>query len=363
MLDLAVVNSPLVPQLGGILANNFALSSQDGILAGREMLMRFVEVGVASQRWMCPMTFTGNPGNNSANGGYKEFPGLDLLIGANKVDAVAGTTCPSLNSKILDFDYNDVQDTNAQWSMQRVITHLTRYMRDKAEKQSMGGVEWVLVMRKGLFDAIVDVWPCDYMSDRCQAGPNSNATLRSAITNDFAIKMREGMRNGKYLLVDERPFPVICDPCIAEETYADNTDVPNGAYSSDIYMVPLSIRDGAFPATFWEFYDYGQGAMPAVRDARATPFFWSDAGRYLWSIKSPDNWCLEAIVKYEPRLRLMTPQLAARITNVVYTPQFGLHFDDILPTQPYFLNGGISTGYPPSSPYSEWNTAGPGISA
>lgn len=353
-LDGRLVNSPLVNQLGGIVAQKFALSNQQGILAGREMVIRIMEVGVAFQRWLCPTVFTGNPTNNAAGGGYKEFPGLDVLIGTNKVDAISGQACPSLYSTIRDYNYNDVQDVNAPWNMVRLMTTFLRYLTKKAVQQNMDPVQFALVMRSGMFNALVDVWPCEYLSDRCQF-PNTNAGGNLTVNDMTSVDMRDRLRNGSYLLIDGKNIPVIQDDCIDESTAADDANVPVGGYMSDIYIVPLTARGGTLESMFWEFYDYRAATMPAIRDAMANVFFWSDSGRYMWSIKSPDNWCLELISKIEPRIRLLTPQLAGRITNAVYTPDFGMHFDDPLPKDPYWLDGGVPTGYPGPSPFSEWN--------
>jgi hypothetical protein len=358
-MDQRLVNTPLVNNLAGIFQQNFGFNNPTSFMAADEMQIRLLEVAVAYQRWFCPTTYTGNPTNNSAGGGYKEFPGLDLLIGTNKIDAVSGTTCPSLYSTIRDFAYNDVQDVNAANNMIRLMKSLLRYINRKAEQQNMDTLDLALVMRSNLFDALVDVWPCGYATDRCQT-QETNAGLRVTINDLNNPELRDDMRNGRYLLVDGRRVRVILDDCITEEEATDNASVPNGAYSSDIYIVPLSARGGSVRTMWWEYYDYRQGTMPAVQDARAGVFFWSDAGRFMWSVKSPDNWCLEMISKVEPRLRLATPQFAARITNVVYVPDYGLHYDDPLPSQDYWLNGGNPSGYPEPSPYSEWNTDGPG---
>lgn len=92
--DLRLVNSPLVNSMAGLMQNFYGLRNQGAILAGNEMAMRMSEVAVAFQRWYCPTVYTGNPSNNSNGGGYKEFPGLDLLISTGKVDALTGASCP-----------------------------------------------------------------------------------------------------------------------------------------------------------------------------------------------------------------------------------------------------------------------------
>lgn len=355
-LDLNLVNSPLVNQLGGIMMQRFALNRQQGILAGREMLMRIVEVGVAYQRWLCPTTFTGNPTNNSAGGGFKEFPGLDLLVARNQVDAVNGQACPSLYSDLKDYNFVDVQDNNAPYNIVHVLTQMYRFIRHKAITQNMWPADLRFVMRTGLFDAIADVWPCEYMTYRCQFSAESGDSNASQNINDMAaVTFRDAMKTGKFLKIDGVNVPVITDDCITEETQADNAAIPLGSFSSDIYLLPFSIRNKSFKTLFWETYDYRAGTIPAIQDANATNFFWTDGGRFLWGLKAPDNWCLELISKIEPRIRLLTPQLAGRLQNVVYTPL--QHFDDPLPSSEYWIDGGVPTGYPGPSPFSPWNPA------
>ena len=355
--DLQVVNGPLVEQMGGLMSNFFGLSNQNSILAGREMVARMVEVGVAYQRWFCPQVFTGNPANSAAGGGYKEFTGLDLLIGTNKVDAVTGQTCPSLYSDVKDFVYREVDSTDDP-DLVKTITTMMRILQSKASKQGLGPADIRIVMREPLFYAITEVWPCKYNSYRCTTTPT---TVVAGFDTLQAIAMRDAMRMGQYLIVDGRQVPVILDDCIGEENHADNGTIPVGGFASDIYFVPFSARGGSIRTLFWEYYDYSKDVMPDISGLGGGTYFWSVGGVFLWGLKPPDNWCLEVISKVEPRLILRTPQLAGRLTNVVYVPL--QHTDDPLPSQDYFVNGGVVTGYPSPSPFSEWNAAGPGVPA
>jgi hypothetical protein len=353
-MDLNLVNDPLVNQMGGLMQNFFGLNGQSAALAGREMLMRFIEVGVAYQRWFCPQVYTGNPANSSAGGGYKEFMGLDLLISTNKVDALAGTSCPSLYSDIKSFGYRQISSTTDP-DIVRTITTMMRILNRRAEQNNMAPADIRIVMREPLFYELTRVWPCQYNTDGCSA----TATLEAG--SDAQVRFRDEMRNGKFLLVDGRRVPVILDDCIMEENHADNGAIPIGGFASDIYFVPFTAMGGNIRTLYWEHYDYRQDTLPSVVDARASQFFWSDGGAFLWGLKAPDNWCLEVISKVEPRLILRTPQLAGRLTDVVYVPL--QHTNDPLPSQDYWLNGGVSTGYPTKSPFSEFNLSGPGIGA
>jgi len=359
-LDLNLENSPLVNQMGGLMQGFTGLNNQQSILAGREMVMRMVEVGVAFQRWICPTVFTGNPTNNAAGGGYKEFPGLDVLIGTSKVDAVAGTACPSLYSDVKDFVYRQVDDSGDP-DIVKTITTMVRILNRKAVQQNLAPLDLRIVMREPLFYHLTEIWPCRYITYRCDNIDGSNIDPVGSFSVESMFQMKVDMRNGQYLLVDGRRIPVIIDDCITEENHADNGTIPVGGFSSDIYFVPFSARGGTIRTLYWEYFDYRTGTLPAVNDIRGTQYFWSDGGVFMWGVKPPDNWCIEAISKVEPRLILRTPQLAGRLQNVVYVPL--QHTDDPLPSQDYHVNGGISTGYPLPSPYSDWNPGGPGIPA
>lgn len=356
-MDLQVVNGPLVDQMAGLMSGFFGLRNQTAILAGREMVSRLVEVGVAYQRWFCPTVYTGNPGNNSAGGGYKEFPGLDLLISRTKIDALTGTACPSLYSDVKDFGYRQVSSTTDP-DIVRTLTTMFRILNRKAEQQNLAPVDIRIVMREPLFYELTRVWPCQYNTDGCSVGQSNT----QEVNMNENVRFRDDMRNNKYLLIDGRRVPVITDDCIMEDNRADNAAIPIGGFSSDIYMVPFSARGGTIQTLYWQYYDYRNDVIPGASDVRAAPtFFWSDNGVFLWGLKAPDNWCVEVISKTEPRLILRTPQLAGRLQNVVYVPL--QHTDDALPSQDYFVNGGVSTGRPFPSPYSEWNLQGPGPGA
>lgn len=359
-MDLNLLNGPLVEQMGGLMQGFYGLTGQTGILAGREMVARLVEVGVAFQRWFCPVVYTGNPTNNSAGGGYKEFPGLDLLIGRSKIDALTGQACPSLYSDIKNFSYKEV-DTVVAPDIVRTITTMMRILKSKAAQQGLAPVDIRMVMRDELFYALTEVWPCRYITYRCANIDNASVIDPvGSYSVESMFRMKNEMRSGSFLWVDNVQVPVIIDNCIGEENHADNGTIPAGCFASDIYFVPFSARGGTIRTIYWEYYDYRNDVLPAAGDVRATPtFFWSDNGVFLWGLKAPDNWCIEVIAKVEPRIILRTPQLAGRLQHIAYCPL--QHTDDPLPSQDYHVNGGVTTGHPGPSPFSEWNTGGPGF--
>lgn len=345
-LDLNLVNPPLLQAGGnGMTAPN--VPGNPDLM--RETLVRFMEVGVAFQNQLIPQLYTGNPANNSAGGGYKEFPGLDILIGTSKVDAITGQTCPSLYSDIKDFNYDKV-DVNAGFTIVNVLTYMMRQLRWNSERMLMSPTEWVIVMRPGLFYELSAIWPCNYLTYRCANRDTANIDPVGSYSSTDAINMRDSMRNGNFITIDGIQYPVVLDDGIVEDSNTTNARVDNTCFASDIYVVPL--RSAGMQVTYWEYLDYSQGAMPAAAEGNISDFYWTDGGKFLWHKQPPLNWCVRWLAKIEPRVILLTPHLAGRITNVQYCPL--QHTRDSINTDPYWTDGGVTTRTGPSL-YSDWN--------
>lgn len=349
--DLQIVNSPLVNQMGGLLQNIFpSVSGDQAIKVGKEMLIRMIEIGVAYQRWFCPQVYTGNPANSSAGGGYKEFMGLDLLISRTKIDAETGQACPSLYSDVKDFNYKSIEST-AEPDIYRTLSTMMYILERKAIQQNLNPATFALVMRSQLFWELTRFWPLKYNTE---GGGLSQAGIDNLFMEN--VRMRDAMRDGQYLTINSKNYRVILDDCIMEE-YGGS--VPLGGYASDIYIVPLSARGGAIRTMYWEYFDFRTNVLPQMQGLPV--WFWSDDGVFLWTMGAPKNWCLDVSSQVQPRMILRTPQLAGRLQNVVYIPL--QHTDDPLPSQPYHVNGGVKTGRPFASPFSEYNLSGPGVGA
>lgn len=359
-MDLQLLNGPLVNNMGGLMRDFFGLNDQAAALAGNDVVMRMVEVGLAFQRWFCPQVYTGNPANSSAGGGYKEFPGLDLLISTTKVDALTGTSCPSLYSDIKSFGYKTV-DSTADPDIVKTITTMMRVLKRRAAQQNMAPADIRMVMREDLFYHLTEVWPCRYITYRCDNIDGSNIDPVGSYSVESMFRMKVEMRQGNYLLVDGFQVPVILDDCLPEENHADNGAIPIGGFASDIYFVPFSASGGNIRTLYWEYFDFN-GPNAAIPSMQGLPkYFWSDGGVFLWTMLTPKVWCVDFAAKVEPRLILRTPQLAGRLTDVTYVPL--QHTNDPLPSQDYFVNGGVVGGRPFPSPFSEWNLGGPGPGA
>lgn len=348
-LDLRLVNDPLVSEMGGLFPN---LPAQSQILAGQEMLARMLEVGVAFQNKLTKQLWTGNPANNSAGKGYMEFPGLEILIGTTKVDALTQIDCPSLDSLVLNFNYGLVDASGLSPDIVHVMTSVYRDRNRIAEGTNMNPVEFAWVMRHDAFYEIASVWPCSYLTYRCQFRAQDGTQVNNVNASD-QVAMRDAMIAGRYLLIDGKQVPVIIDDGIEEEDEGDVAAINGGEFASDIYLIPLTVV-GGMAATYWEVFDFENGALQAAQQAGYATEFWTDDGRFFWVRKPVLNWCVQLMAKIEPRVILHTPQLAARINNVKYRPL--IHSRDSLPTDNYFVNGGVTTARAAPSFFADWNS-------
>lgn len=353
--DLSFMNNPLVGGIGGVTTPG---GTDGGPGAGglrREVFMRMLELGVEFQQWMSRKLYEGNPANNTGGGGYREFPGLDILVGTTKIDALTGTPCPSLASDIKDFNYGNIGVAGSgDTQIVNVLSYMMRYLRYNAEHMNFGSVSWTFVMRPAAFWELTAAWPCAYMTYRCATSAGNTGNVDAA----DMVAMRDDMRNGNYILIDGIRYPVILDSTIREDTNTTNSSVPNTAFASDIYILPLAVR-GNIPVLYWELFDYRTSLEIAGDGNLARNFFWTDGGRYMWHIKPPTAFCIQYMAKIEPRVILRTPQLAGRLLNVLYRPL--QHERDVFPTDPYQVNGGVSGGRARQALYSDWNPTTPAI--
>lgn len=292
------------------------------------------EMAVAWSRDFAKEFYTGNPANNTSGGGRKYYYGLDSLINTGYRDAETGVACAAADSTVRSFGNLDLAANGG--TLVRTITNIYRNLRIIAKRAGLDPVEWAISMPWAMFYELTEVWPCSYLTYRCSVTGNNQV---GAGASDL-ITMRDDMRGdifnntGQYLLIDGQKVRVVLDDAI------DEPGVGAGTFRSSIYFVPLRVL-GNTPVTFWEHVDYDMpgGAMDMARVmAPDGQFATSDGGRFLWHRKPANNFCVQMLAKTEPRLLLLTPFLAARLTNVQYTPI--AHERSGFTDSAYFVNGG-----------------------
>ncbi len=289
------------------------------------------------------LLYDGNPTNTAGATGYIEYNGFDKIINTGYQDAFIQQACPAADSTIVDFGSSPITGNENQIVTDIVETYA--YLEHLSFQVGLNPVQWVLAMRWEMFRQLSSIWPCVYMTYRCTFGQSQNAT--NFVSAEMQVKMRDDMRNGQYggndvgtpyLLIDGKPVAVVIDDNITESVPAANV------FMSDIYFIPLTVRGGQ-SVTWMEFFDLNApGGMREATEAMAPEgaFQIVGNGRYWLHRKPPTNECLQVRLGAKPRLIMRTPFLAARLTNVKYSPPL-FHARSPFPDSPYyFVDGGAT---------------------
>jgi hypothetical protein len=234
----------------------------------------------------------------------------------------------------------------------RNFVEATRDRRLLAEQIQFGPVVHAWVMRRQLFLALTEVWPCAYYTYRCYAAsPTGNAT--AFVDTNTQVAMRDAMRAGQYLLIDGTQVPVIIDNTMEE------LNVGAGNFQSSACLVPLA-APGSFSETggmlsYMEYFDYRgpYGMQSALGDMAPDQIYKvSGDGRFAMMLLSPQSFCRQVLMRTRKRLVMRTPFLAARIDNIRYNVY--IHERDYEPGTSFFYDGG-NTSFPGASFYSNWS--------
>jgi hypothetical protein len=330
-LDLRLLNNPFqdLPDALPVNVNDLFRS---------RVAKALVEALNALRRDYCGLVYSGNPANTaSSTGGYLEYNGLDRLINTGYRDVKTNTACPAADSRVVSFGGLNVLSNGGE--AVDTIVELYADRRHLAEQVGLTGVQWAFVMRRGLFRALTQVWPCTFATYRCKtAAPNSDAVVN--VDGMEAAKMIDEMRRGSYLYIDGEEVPVIIDDCLTEQNPV------SGTFESDLYLVPYrapQLTETGGQALYMEYFDYngpygmrdeirrfgveGQGEYRTSADGRYAIFFLAGSG-----------FCKQVLMRTRKRLILELPFLAARLTDMRYTLRF--HERNPFPGGQYHYNGG-----------------------
>jgi hypothetical protein len=310
---------------------------------------QMVLISILFQRALVPMVWAGNPTNNTAGGGYAEFPGLDMLIGTGKIDAVTGVRCAALDSDIKEFNYGSIY--GAAPDIVQYMSMLEWQLRNNARGMGLEPVDWVWCMRPETWFELTEIWPIRYNTGRQNLVTPTNTMIMTDGREN--VNDRDRMRGQMQIPVNGNWYPVIVDDGIVEESHDDNPLlIADGEFASDISFVPL--RAAGMTTLYWETKDW-RGVPSQISMLQPTNPYWvSDGGRYMWTMEKL-NWCFYLMGKIEPRIILRTPQLAGRIQHVKCAPL--QHLRNPFPDSgsPSFFFKGGNESYAAPTYYSEWN--------
>jgi hypothetical protein len=302
------------------------------------------------------MLWAGNPASNA--GGYEEFTGFDLLINTGKQDALTGIACDALDS-VVDTFGNDVVGATGSASIVAAISGLVRSIRYRIMSAgfSTDGAVIDIVMHPTLWDCVADAWACEY---------GVNCATGAAATNDAlaVANLRDRFINDLYLTIDGLRYPVTLDNGIS----VTNTPVGNEtAKCSTVYAItrilpggpPVPDSPGGGVITYGEYQNFNRTAGNALAWFRqqfgSNIVSVTDGGRFAIAPMTSGGYCFDAKILTKPRVRMLMPQLAGRLTNVCCLP-IGTYPDVSGSGGIYEVDGGATTT-PPNYLYGDcWPT-------
>ena len=346
-MDLQLVGSAAGPNPFGDPANG---AFPQGAVLRNEVAVVMQERAVALNRILQRQIWRGNPANNAAGGGYKEFAGLELLIQPNWRDALTGLALPSLYPRIRDFNYQRID--GACDAAVNEITYMARYTRDLAERTGVGPVRWAFAMRPALFYELTKCWPCSYYTQLCTFGNQATTDIVQNISLTDQTAMRDDMRTNLYLMIDGERWDVILDDTITEYTTTTDANVTEGCFASDIYLLSMSVAGRA--SLYFDYFDYNNPDLQSALAIGLGPLVRVLGGGAWLETFRQTNFCVEWQAKIEPRLILRTPWLCGRLENVQYCPLYANRHPD--PIDPYWTNGG-EVSRPGPSYYPPYDTS------
>lgn len=279
------------------------------------------------------------------------FPGLSAQIATGQVDAATGTACPSLDSDVKDFAYNDV--CGSALDIVEYLSSMMYFLESLANDTGMMPVRWVIAMRPQLWYELSACWPCRYMTNRCSVIDKANIDTVPSLDAAEMTRMRDDLRTRRMIPINGIWYDVVLDTGIYEHNNATNANLAAGEFSSNIYAVPITIT-GGFPVCYREYVDYRQAAPDESFLRGRQSWFNTDAGMYSWTYLEK-RWCYSLSLKTEQRIVLRAPQLAGVLQNVRYSPLQHLREPD--PASSYHVDGGVSYRYP-STRYAVWFPGG-----
>lgn len=334
-MDLRMVGSPI--NAGGPYAQGPRAPATPADLLLNEISRKFFELNMAFHRLLSVQLWQGDPANNNGDA-YKEFPGFQQQVNTGYVDAETGTACPSVDSDLKDFNYGAIHEQGE--ALVDAISYLIRTRKNLASRTGMNPVRWVLAMREELFWEITSIWSCSYLVYRCNVTASDGD--RVMVNAQDAVRFRDEMRAGNYLLLDGERIEVVLDDGIPEATATTNGNVTEGCFASDIYLIPMSVLGGR-AVTYMQHFDYNN---PSLAAALGDNLILGRAEGAFLTWPRQTNQCVVWQSKTEPRLVMRTPWLAGRLQNVMYCPT--QHTRQPFPDDPYFVNGGLTERTGPS---------------
>lgn len=343
-LSLRLLNGPSLTGIFGVPDN---IPTESNIVRN-EWALRTWETAVSFRRMFAPRVWTGTPANNS--GERKDLVGLEIHINENnKRDFASSALCTAANSDVKEFGYDLVGGSGRD--IVEYIEMADFYAREyNGSRMGLNPIDGVIVMRPEMWEVVSQTWPVRQYQAALNQMANFAAAGRVIVNATDAQSDRNMYRDQMILPIRGRNIPVIVDDSMPQETNITNANLLPGQFASDIYFLPLRVM-GGIPVTFFEYYNYdNEQARGFLRNIGDAFTFTTDGGMFRWYVNFK-NGCLNTTFEFSPRLKVKTPMVGWRINNVTVEPLQALRSP--FPDNPYFLNGGVTTGRTQSY-YTSW---------
>jgi hypothetical protein len=293
-----------------------------------------VQTGIRMERKLGKMLWTGDATVQTL-GGYSEFPGLENQFVTGQVDAETNAAMPSADSTVLDAQYQTVGSST--FDLVGLMEEAEDFVFNLANDTGMDPFTAAIVMRPQLWRVVSSIWPVQY-NTQPEFGMLDNTNARLIIDARTNVEERDKMRQGLYLWLNGRRYPVVLDTGIPQEDRSTNANLGVGEFASSIKFIPLTAA--GMPVTYWQHKDYRllssqTGSMPPNMN-----MWWTDGGRFLWSYDGKYT-CFKLKMVTALRVIARTPHLGFSINHLKISRNH-VPLRDPDPSSQYWLNGGVS---------------------
>lgn len=319
IVNAAASDSPFIPQ--------DATRIPDTRSVLRTQLFRF---GVEVERATAQVAMMGLAGvqDNTYYGWFKQFAGLDAQIKTGYADAETNVACAAADSIVRSYGALVTGNSVNGYGIVEEMEGLIQALQQRAQAFGIEAA-WALVMRRELFDVLVEVYACAYYLYAC-AGNTNAPNNRDAVGQRNLL---DQMRSGRFLRVSGVDYPVIFDEGITQ--YNMGTD----RWRSSIYITPIG-NFGGINLTEFQYFDMANRYITEFMNAFGLETVSSDSnGMYLVGHRNTAL-CLEWHFQMRGRLILNAPFLAARLDNVEYVNSRA--YRTAYPGASTYANGGVS---------------------
>jgi hypothetical protein len=263
------------------------------------------------------MFWTGDPANDTANGGYKEFRGLlNYIVDDYDDDGYAWVTNTNgdlvrLNSDVKTFGACVGGVNEDGYGLFQLLEEVEYEVTSRASMAGMS-IDWVIVVPSIIARDITRQLPCEMLTGWCGAAVAEGAVQVNS--NDAAlIEARNMMQRSQMIALNGKNYSIVEDDFlpVVETLMLDGTT----QYTSDLIFLPVRINGQ--PTIEWDYKDYRSfeaelGQVGSLADELRG---WSDNGQF-HSVLQRDLRCFILDTKIEIGLVFNASGFAGRITGL-----------------------------------------------